>query len=173
MKCLNDSGLKKLMIFLESRVPGITEIIKVEGNKLSIDKSIKLYAFVEDIVTEADTTVVPDGTLNTQNPANPANPTQPPVQSGVQTAAEQKRRKEEHLQAIAQNKKDVELKARLNKLESDEEKNQRLINRMQQANINSVQTQPETSIERQKRIRLDKGMDKTFTTVANALRSSI
>jgi len=67
MKCLNDSGLKKLMIFLESRIPGISQLVEIDGNKLSIDKNIKLYAFVEEPVTEA--VEVP---LSPQEPLSPS-----------------------------------------------------------------------------------------------------
>jgi transcription initiation factor IIF auxiliary subunit len=164
MKCLNDSGLKKLLIFLESRVPGITKVVHVEGNKLSIDKNIKLYAFVEDVVTEAEETVIPSN-------APPLTPQTAAESPSVEYAAKQKEKVEQQREAIAKKKEEEELEDRLEELEAAQEANARNINQLKQTDINPILNKPQTPKQRHAERRDTEERLKVFGDVARALQT--
>lgn len=166
MKCLNDSGLKKLMIFLESRVPGITKIIQVDGNKLSIDKNIKLYAFVEDVVTEANETVIPSNAppLTAQN-AVQQNP-------NAAAAASQKERIEQQREKIEKQKEEKELEDRLDELEQGQFENEQGMNLLRQTNVKPVINTPDTPKRAQQKVLAHKDKVNVFQRVADVLGGS-
>jgi hypothetical protein len=46
MKCLNENGLKKLVNVLEEKLPGISNLITIDGNKLKIVGSLDAYVVI-------------------------------------------------------------------------------------------------------------------------------
>jgi hypothetical protein len=46
MKCLNENGLKKLISVLEEKLPGISSLIAIDGNKLKIVGSLDAYVVI-------------------------------------------------------------------------------------------------------------------------------
>lgn len=116
MKCLSDKGLKKLIVFLESRIPGISKVIQIDGNKLSIDNNIKLYAFVEEPVTEAIETVMPDN-----QPMTPESVLQTPEAKTSVSQANQQADQTEKLEKLKIAKEKRDLENRLGEIEDKQD----------------------------------------------------